>query len=123
MKKSNYKKINTHGITRNIEAICPNVFTWIEVRDNWYPSYQIHNKLWVTALIQVIPNYYDSEKYGIQLIFWGEDNFALEKWIKADNFSEAVNAYKFFKHLLKKIKKMNTLRLKDFLYRNGFEPW
>lgn len=109
-------------MNRNIEAICPKCHNWVEVRDNWYPSYRIRNKLWVTSLIRVIPNY-NGKKYGIQLMFWGADDSGAEKWVETDSFDEAVNAYRSFKSLLKKIKKMNTLNLQDFLYKIGFEPW
>lgn len=109
-------------MSRNIEAFCPKIDTWVEVRDNWYPSYKKYNKLWVEAFLQVVENYCGN-KYGIQLMFWGADDTALEKWIVTDNFDEAVKSYRKLKNFLNKIKKINTLNLKDFLYKYDFEPW
>lgn len=109
-------------MNRNIKAICPKCENWVEVRDDWYPSYKRYNKLWVTSTLRVVCGY-NGRKYGIQLMFWGADDSAMEKWVETDDFNEAIMAYRTFRSFLNKIKKMNTLNLQDFLYKNGFQYW
>ena len=123
---------------RNIESFCPRSTSWVEVRDNWYPAYERNNKLWVEATISAISGYIDysyvgeglnhkcSEKhynYGVQIVFWGADDFALEKCIGTDDFDKAVKIYRQFRKLIRKIKKMETMDLQWFLYERGFVRW
>jgi len=123
---------------RNIESFCPKSTSWLEVRDNWYPAYERNNKLWVEATISAISGYIDysytgegldrkcNEKrynYGVNIMFWGADDFALEKSIGTNDFDEAVKIYRQFRKLIRKIKKMGTMDLQWFLHERGFARW
>lgn len=110
-----------------ITSKCPKRKTMIEVRDDWYPSYSIHGKLYVEATLTCWHDAYDESgknyKYGVQLMFWGADDTGMEKWMYTDDEQEAVLFYRKLKKFMKRLKKMHTLDLKTFLLNNGFQYW
>jgi hypothetical protein len=99
----------------------------IAVRDDWYPSYNIHGKLYVKAELTCWQDVHDENgkryKYGVQIVFYGADDTGMEKCMYTDDEQEAVFFYRKFKKFLRRLKKMHHLDLKTFLLNNGFQYW
>lgn len=110
-----------------ITSKCPKRKTMIEVRDDWYPSYSIHGKLYVKAELTCWQDVYDENgkhyKYGVQIVVYGADDTGMEKCMYTDDEQEAVLFYRHFKKFMRNIKKRNTLYLKDLLLDNGYHYW
>lgn len=106
----------------NINAICPDCTTFVEVRDDWYPSYEVRNRLYVVADVYVRHSEEPEYKYVVVLSFWGNDDYGVEKCVYVNTEDEAITAYRWLKKFLNKIKKMYTMNLDMYLYRNGFKP-
>ena len=118
---------------RNIKSFCPDIEKWIEVIDNWYPSYKIRGKFYVQAAIRV----YDiknelafricsceeevNEKgYMIYCSFWGADDTYMAKEILVDNQEQAIVEYRKLRKLLNKLNKQKAKELQSYLYRLDF---
>lgn len=111
----------------NIKSVCPDCETFIEVRDDWYPSYVIRNRKYVDANLYVCDTveFMDNPfaKYEVVLSFWGNDDYGVEKRIEVRTFEECVKMYRKLRKFMNKIKKMNVMDLDRYLYRNGFKPF
>lgn len=112
---------------RNIKSFCPDVTRWIEVMDDWYPSYKIRSKLYVQASIRVYEVEIESageeineRGYMIYCSFWGADDMYMAKEIFFDNQNQAIVEYKKLRKLLSKLTKQKTKELKPYLRKLGF---
>lgn len=104
-------------INDKIKAICPDSNRKVYVTDNWYPSYMdISGKLYVTCYVGVT---YYSDEYSVKIVFFGADDFGLEKEFCTSDFAEAIKKYREFKRYAKKVPKNKALQ--HILYRDGFE--
>lgn len=104
----------------------PTLARWVEVRDNWYDSYEENGKLYVIAtlsfekhgLIHELCGY--SSNYYIRFAFWGNDDTGLIYEGCFDTLEEVYKQYKRCRKFLNHLKKMKALDLKRFLLDNGF---
>ena len=103
-----------------IQALCPDSCRKVYVVDDWYPSCTEAgtNKLYVDC--HVFCCFYDGEFYA-RIVFFGGDDFGLEKEFSSPNVSEVVKAYRRFRKYAKKLP--HNRELAHILYRDGFKPF
>ena len=74
MTNNDYIKINNQ-----IKMRCPDITKFIQVADDWYPSYKRNGKLFVECHIHVGYDKFE-DSYFAHINFWGADDFGLEKY-------------------------------------------
>ena len=109
---------NREAMNNKIMAICPDVMRKVYVKDDWYPSFTERgtNKLYVECEVFCR---YDSIGFYTKIVFWGKDDFALEKEYANDDMNEVIKAYREFRKYAKNVPQNKYLQ--DILYRDGFK--
>ena len=106
------------AMINKIKAICPDSSRKVYVRDDWYPSYREAgtNRSYVNC--DVICSF-DSSGFYTKIIFWGADDFGLEKEFCSSNMNAVAKMYKRFRKYAKNVPQ--NRELKSILYRDNFQ--